>query len=355
MLNSFMSIDTITRGLYIQQLNQNIIASNLAQTYLDSNGYLMNSMQQLNVMEGPSVFLGGGTTGLMAVGTGPLAQSITRLRNSFLDSQIQQESSIVGKSEIINNVLNQVNTILNGSAGTVDAAITNFANAFAALAPSPQSIALRSTVVNDGVAFANLAHNQYNQLQNLQQNLSSQVAGTVSDINGILQQLSSLNKQLLNSSGTNVNSLLDARDYALDRLSRLINIQTSFGTAGTANVFLAGSSLSLVDSAGAGILQTDVMNPHDPSLADVTIQSSEGTVTMNDASNWIIGGNLGGELQARNVVLESYKNQLDQITTSVMNVSNLLHQSGYAANGVTTGTVFFTGTGAQDIAGIRPE
>ncbi|GEM_PF-2043225 len=349
MLNSFLSMETVTRGLFIQQLNQDVLASNLAKTYQDSNGYLINSRQRLDVVEGSPLLFGSGAAGMLNVGTGPLVQQITRLRNSFLDSQIQQASTVVGKAEIINSVLSQVNNILNGSAGTLDAAVTTLANAFTALSASPTSVALRSTVVNDGIAFADLARNQYNQIQNLQTNLNGQVNGTVSQINAILQQLASVNNQLLGSSGGNQNDLLDARDYALDRLGRLINIQANFGTAGTVNVFLGNSSISLVDGSGASILQANDMNPHNPGLSNITIQSSQGTLTLPDATNWITGGNLGGELQARDVVLESYKDQVDQIATSVMNITNILHEAGYAADGVTTGTAFFTGTGAQDI------
>ena len=349
MLPSFLSMETITRGLYIQQLNQQLTASNLANPSQDANGYLMNSIERLNTTTG-SPYLFGNPGGNLFVGSGPLAQTITRLRDSFLDSQIQRQSSVVGKDEIMNSVLAQLNTLLNGTSGTVDQAVTNLANAFAALAPNPSSVALRSAVVNAGVAFASLTNGQFTQMENMQDDMGTKIQGTVRDINAILQQLSSVNKQLLaTSQGIDANSLLDARDYALDRLSRLIGIQSSFGTAGTVSVFLAGSSLSLVDGAGAAILQTSVNNGHNPELVDVTIQSSEGTVTLKDPASTITGGNLAGELYARDVVLEGYKSRLDQITTSVMNVTNIFHGAGYAADGVTTGNVFFTGTGAQDI------
>src|SRR5690242_2190586 len=126
MLNSFMSIETISRGLFIQQLNQDITASNLSKTYLDSNGYLMGSRQRLDIMEG-SPLLFGNVSGLLAVGTGPLAQRITRLRSSFLDTQIQYESSILGRAEILSNILGQVNGIINTAGGTVDQALDDLA------------------------------------------------------------------------------------------------------------------------------------------------------------------------------------------------------------------------------------
>ena len=102
MINSFMSIDTITRGLELQQLEQSIIASDLANPSTDANGYLINSLQRVNVGQSASVPFGT-PNGIVAIGTGPLVESITRLRNSFLDTQIQNESSIVGQSEVLSN------------------------------------------------------------------------------------------------------------------------------------------------------------------------------------------------------------------------------------------------------------
>ncbi len=351
MLPSFLSMETVSRGLFTQQLNQDMIASNLAKTYQDPQGYLVNSRERLDTVEGFSLFFGN-PIGRFAVGTGPMAQHLTRLRSLFLDTQIQQTSSVLGRAEILTSLLTQVQGIVNGSTGTLDASVKTFAAAWDTLSTSPLGpldVGLRSAIVNDGVAFATLARNQYNQLQQLQVGLNGQINQTVSDINNILQQLSLLNTQLMTNPGVNVNSLLDARDYALDKLGRLINIQTNFGGSGTVNVFLGSSSISLVDGAGASILQTNVQNPHNPGLVDVTIQSSEGTVVMKDPWNFITGGNLSGELQARDVTLESYKDQVDQIATSVMSITNRLHQSGYAADGITTGTLFFTGTGAMDI------
>ena len=116
MINSFQSINTITSGLVLQQLEQEINASNIANPSVDSNGYLMNSLEQVNVTPGASLNLSG-VGGPFQVGTGPTVESITRLRSSFLDSQIQQESTVLGQAEILANsqntgILNQIQNII---------------------------------------------------------------------------------------------------------------------------------------------------------------------------------------------------------------------------------------------------
>jgi flagellar hook-associated protein FlgK len=349
MINSFSSMQTIIQGLQMQQLLENITASNLADTSVDSNGYLVSSLQQANFGVGPSEILST-TNGNVAVSSGPLLQSITQLRSSFLDSQIQQESSIVGAAQVQNQIIQQINGIINGSSGTINDALNNLAAAWTALAPNPTDPKAEQTVVSDGVAFATLANNQYTQLQELQSGLSTQVQQTVGTINQLLQQLSSINQQLLNSQGSDPNALLDARDYALDQLSRLVNIQSNYGVAGTVAVNLAGSGLSLVDAAGAAILGTDVMNAHNPSLVGVSYQSSEGSFISPDITQSITGGELGGYLQGMNTTVENYKNQLNQAVFSVITNTNILTQAGYSIDNLqSTNIPFFTGSSAQDI------
>lgn len=362
MINGFQSINTITSGLILQQLEQEVNASNVANPSVDPNGYLMNSLEAVNVGTGAPITFGSGNN-LLQIGTGPFGSSITRLRNSFLDSQIQQESTVLGQAEVLANaqgsgILNQIQNILAGGT-TLNTALNNFAASWAALGsnanPSTDG-ADRATVVQTGIAFAQLANSQFNQLENLQASNGQQINNTVVQINGLLQQLASINNQLLSTQGSNPNTLLDARDYALDRLARLVNIQTNFAANGTVNVYLGGSSVTLVDVSGAAIFQTNPMNTHYPDLVGITIQTPEGGFygasakgIQYDIENSITGGNLGGELQAQYVIL-NYQRQVDQIATSVINVTNNLHESGYAADGVTTGTAFFSGTGAVDIS-----
>jgi flagellar hook-associated protein 1 len=350
MLPTNLSTQTVLNSLYLQQLEEEVIASNLSNPSLDSNGYLMNSLEAVNSAPAASYMLDT-PNGNFAIGSGPEVQSITRLRDFFLDQQIQTESSVVGYNSVINQYLDQINAVINPNpttgVGTLNYALTQFANAWATLAGDPLSEADRAAVTQTGSAFATLANNQFDQLQNYQQQLNGQVTQTVNQING-LQQLSSINQNILKSSSANDNPLLDARDYALDQLSQLVQIQTNIGVDGTVSVYLGGSSLDLVDPAGASILQVNSTDPYNPSLSDITLQSSEGS-QMGDVTAKITGGQLGGELYARDVVVQSYMTQVDQIATSVMNVTNLLTSAGYAADGATTGVNFFTGTGAQDI------
>jgi flagellar hook-associated protein 1 FlgK len=371
MINSFQPLNTITSGLILQQLEQEINANNIAQPSVDSQGYLMNSLEQVNSESNPSITFTG-ANGLLSVGTGASAESITRLRSSFLDNQIQQESTVVGYNEVLSNsnstgIMNQISSILNGPT-TLNSTLSSFAAQWGALASaaspaSPTNANFASdqqNVVNAGVAFANAASSEFNQLQSLQLSTNNQINQTVGQINGLLQQLASINGQLLQTNGSTQNSLLDARDYALDKLSRLVNFQVNYGADGTANLWL--SDVALLNGTTVSALQTTAENVNNPQLVDITLQVPGGTYSNEtnvglkspyDITSLITGGNLGGEIYSRNVLLQYYKVQVDQAASSVINITNGIYSAGYVANGSVpgvTGIDFFTGTGASNIA-----
>ncbi len=343
MTYSFLGIETLTRGLYTQQVNQNVVASNLAKTYRDEDGYVVASRQRMDVATTTPYYLGS-SSGVHAIGTGSGIQQVTRLRSMYLDFQIQKQSQVVGYDEVLTEVLDQVQGILAGDV-TLDSSLTTLTTAFAALAADPTDIGLRDDVVNAGKSFADLARQQYAGLEALQISVNTDVVETVGDINNLLQQLSSINQALIQSPAANNNDLLDARDYALTKLSRLLNVQVSFGSKGIANVYLGG--LSLVNSEGNATLSAGLINNHNVTLSDIQYKSYAGT-TMEVTSK-ITGGRLGGQLQARDTALEYYKSALDQCVHSIIDVANTLHEAGYGSDGTTTNISFFTGVSARDI------
>jgi len=371
MINSFQPINTITSGLILQQLEEDIDASNLAQPSIDSQGYLMNSLEQVNPETNPSISFNG-LNGPVYIGTGVTAESVTSLRSSFLDNQIQQESSVLGYNSVFyaldgtttttttttpitTGIMDQINSILNASpTTTLGSALNNLTASWTALSTTPTVptaayVTAQNNVVIAGQAFATTANSQYTQLQDLQTTVTGQMGQTVIQINQILQQLANINKQLLNSPGSNQNSLLDARDYALDKLSQLTNFQATFNANGTANVWVG--DYSLVDASGAAILNVNATNYNNTTQSDIAIQSSQGSITVANASSVFTGGTLGGELQARDVVIQNYMNQLNQITNSVITMTNNFYQAGYVANTAAPNTTaFFTGTNAATIA-----
>lgn len=345
MTSSFSGINTLSASLYNQSLVQNTIANNLSKTYRDAEGYVMVSRERVDFTQSSPLSIYS-PNGFSQVGQGSALQQITRMRSFYLDYQIQKQSMTLGKEEVTSNYLKQVQDILNGSAGTLNDQLTKMAADFTSLSADPTNLTLRNAVVADGTTFASMANNQFAQLESIQYTINEQVRGVVNDVNNLLQQLNSVNKQLSATTANQPDSLLDARDYALDKLSRLVNFNVSYGNKGTVSVSMDG--LTLVDGSGAALLTSNGINEHNLPFSNVTYQSPQGT--QFDITDQIQGGQLAGLLTARDTTVEGFKNDLDHYVTSIMLITNDLHRSGYAADGVTTGTNFFSGVSARDIS-----
>jgi flagellar hook-associated protein FlgK len=397
MINNFFGINTTLQGLMVQQAEQNVLADNISKagSYVDANGYVMTTEQQLNITQGSPYLLPNGS-GVLAIGTGPLIQSITRMRSSFLDAQIQQQSQIVGEQNVLYSTLNQIQSIIDsGTTNTLNYAIDQLGTAFSTLATAtavynnlstanatlaadiaagappaviaadnaavtaaqaavnaaqPTIAADSQTAVNAGVAFAQMANSQYTQLQNLQTGMNGQLQQDVASANNLLQQIAQVNKALVNSQGADVNDLLDARDYDITLLSRLMNVNVNYSSDGTASVYLGG--IALVDASGAAILGTNAIDPNNSQLFDVTLQSPQGGSTQQDITSMITAGTIGGDIQARDVVIQSYIEQVNQIAFSVSQLANTIYSSGYtpgsASAAANTGINFFVGGAVQN-------
>ena len=71
-----------------------------------------------------------------------------------------------------------------------------------------------------------------------------------------------------------------------------------------------------------------------------------------DVTGSIKNGQLGGKLDLRDNILAGYQRQLDQIAAGVSGQVNLLHRTGFAADGTTTGNDFFQSGVANGANGL---
>ena len=104
MIGSLLGYETSLNGMYVNQLNMDTAASNLAQNYIDSNGYVMSSLQIVNTTGGPSILVNE-PGGISAVGTGPIVESNFALENCMTDEWEESSSQL---KEAIRMLVQQV-------------------------------------------------------------------------------------------------------------------------------------------------------------------------------------------------------------------------------------------------------
>ncbi|MDD3223534.1 MAG: flagellar hook-associated protein FlgK [Clostridium sp.] len=223
-MSSLASIlNTSVSGVNASQQALQVTSHNIANA--NTVGYSRERVDmESNAAAGPSF---DGPVGPQC-GTGVTVTDISRIRDTFLDYQIRTETSIKGTYDARNNFLGQLQSVMNepttsGISSTLDIFFSNWQS----LSKNPVS---GSTVVAQQTkTLTDALNSTYNQLQTLKGDCQTSIDNTVFSMNDTLDQLDSLNQQIINAknSGSEPNDLLDKRDTMIDTLSQDFNLNTS--------------------------------------------------------------------------------------------------------------------------------
>ena len=266
-ISTFMGLETNRRGLHAQQMALYTVGHNI------SNANTMGYTRQRVNLEATHGFPGTGRNAPMIpghLGTGVAGQSITRIRDGFIDKQFRQETNNLGYWGQRTDAISQMEDIMSEpSTYGLNASFDEFYTALQTLANSPKDSAARQVVYTKGAHLASSFNYMNKQMTQVQQNLKHEAVNTVDKVNSILEQIAGLNNQIKQAepNGYIPNDLYDARDVLLDELSQYIPISTentySGGLAtsdaeGAMNVYFVeadGSKTMLVGSEKTGAQQ----------------------------------------------------------------------------------------------------
>jgi len=306
------------------------------------------------------------------LGQGVQVDGVSRIRDAFIDDQYRQENSRLGYNTDMRDVLQQIQGILNEpSTSALNGSIQTFFDSAQALSLNPENMAVRADFLQHAVDMLVVFQQQYNQLEDLEQNMvgdiavpgslnTSQLAIHVNDVNNILQEVAGLNRQILTvvSAGAEPNDLYDKRDLLLDDLSKLVDYDVTFTPSGQLNIDIAGQSMV------RGVTVTDtlqiIQNPLGPPASDYqpSIVQTTGTgvdIINTAAPNQITSGRIRALVEAagQNLNITSVRstiNQLNTLVTSIVGDINALQMAGRDLNGNVPASTVFTGTNISNFA-----
>ena len=328
---------TALRGVWASQAAINVAGSNIANA--NSSDY---SRQTITLKSGAGI-----TLTSSVVFTGVDATEAARVYDRFLADQVNSASVESGNYDAQQKYLETIEVLFNESTDAgLNSALSDFWNAWQDLVNNPSGTSERANLVAVSENLADTFTNLGSGLEEIQQTIPTDIDDTTTDINRITGELATINAQLEEAanSGQNANELEDNRDSLLTELSELIDVKTTYLDNGQAYVYLSsGQVLVQGDSSGELSCQFDAAADQAAILLD------DGHGGSTDVTVDISSGQLGGQLEVLNTCLPEYTEQLDNIASALIDSVNSLHTSGYDAEG-NAGQVFFTGTGAADLA-----
>ncbi len=337
MASIFQSLEIARRAIWASRMGIDVSSHNIAN--VNTPGY---SRQRVNAEAATPMQLIKGQLGL-----GVNADDISRVRNQLLDLQFRQANHSFGKSQVRENSLYQVETVLQEpSEGSIGNLLTDFFSEFSNLATEPDNMTNRNVLLQKAQTLTDAFHQKYDQLHNLQTSLREDIKSVVNQVNEISREVGDLNRKIAIAESTygNANDLRDKRDLLLDKLSEFVDVRTHEDDQG-----------NMVVTAGG---QAIVTGYESRELVAETLSDSGKIVVKIKGSNQqdlaLKSGKIAGLVEVHNSTIPGLLDRLNELASHLIEEVNRVHQFGKGlpvGNPPTsaTGLDFFTGTDAASI------
>jgi flagellar hook-associated protein 1 FlgK len=321
---TFFGLNIGLSGLNSSQAAQVVTGNNISNA--GTTGYTNETADIVTGPEGPTT--GPSSQDIASTfGSGSIVNTISRAADAYLDQEVNNAQSQSSSDSALSTALGDVQDSFNEpSTSGISAGLTTFFNDVDNLENSPSDLGVRTTVINDGVALAQVIQTVQGNLTSNASSVSTNITQDVSQINSIGQQIAALNVQIQSDQAQNIqpNTLLDQRGLLVSNLSQITNITTATSASGAMNVSIG--STQLVSGTTANSITLSSLQ----SRGDLTSGSLSGLTTAQTS-------------------IAGYQTSLDTLANTIITSVNQVQESGMGLDG-STGVAFFTGTNASTIA-----
>ena len=333
MSSTFGSLNIAVTALWAQRTALDVTGQNVANANTDGYSRQRVEMQAIGGSPVPAMYSYNN-----GVGTGVRVDSITRIRDMFLEVRAQAETgnlaSVNAKDATLANI-----EIAFGEPGTsgLQSVLSDYWAGWDAIANQPGDLPSRSQMLVRAGGVVDTLKGVSSSLDALWQANRTQLDASVMDVNATAAAVADLNQAIARASqsGLPAADLSDQRDLLILNLSNAVGATTRPGKDGTVDVYIGGNAL--VRGATVQKLRVD-----GATLADLAAGDPPRVSWAQDGSPAAPGGLVGGELDAVNVTIPTYRAKLDATAASIAARVNALHVSGFDLNG-TAGKALFAG------------
>lgn len=256
------------------------------------------------------------STDFATVPIGGVIESVTL--DPYLQATVIEDISASAEASVTDTYLSEYVTRLGSTDGgnTMSAALDSLAASLDQLSVSPEDSGRKAKVVYDAQNVAAQVRSLSNTVQDLRGRADKAIEDTVTRINTLLQEIDSLNDDIVNrqNEGRTSAELEDQRRVALENLSQEMGINYFINSDNRAQIYLG--SRAILDSG-----------PHTFSYTAATSVSSAVTypggfnaisVDGVDVTTLISGGELGGLITLRDTTFVQEQAKLDEFATVLM-------------------------------------
>ncbi len=323
------ALSLITGALDADQAALNVVANNVANA--SNTTY---TRQVANWQENQPVYVNGASYGTGVTMTGGVSQ-----RDRVLNQRLQQQQQASSSASSLLSALNTTQTSFSVASGTstsgdIGTDITGFFNSLTQLEASPTSNPLRQQVLSTATTLASSISGASASLSAQQSSLNQSIASEVSQVNTLTASLAQVSQQIQSTSpNQDAGVLEDQRQNDLTQLAQLIGInQVTTENNGLSVTTTAGQLLATSGSSFA--LTTGMVG----AVAHIYLNGNDITTALASG-----GGQIGGQLTARDQVIPSTLASLDQLAYSISTQVNTVNNAGtdMAGDNGGAGNIFY--------------
>lgn len=274
------------------------------------------------------------------IGMGVTVEEVKRMRLATFDATVRVQQNQLGRWEQLNNTAQALERMFGDATyGTIGKALDDFWNGWHDLTTGPEEMPVRQAVLDRGVSLADSIHDVYEQLTRLAEGTDLSLRQDVSEANTYIKEIADLNDEIKRGEmgGNNANDLRDKRDLALEKLSRIVDIEIEEPTSFDENLVVTIGGDTVVDGQDFELL----------AAAD----DGDGHQTVEFESGGLVDFETGRFQGYR----DSYA-RIDETTAALNDLAEVLitevndvHGDGFDLDGL-GGDDFFSGSDASDIA-----
>lgn len=294
MVSTFHGLETGKRALSVGQASIATTGHNIANA--NTKGY---SRQQVNQSTTPSLDVWTNSMNPGQLGSGVSIDSITRVRDRFLDQQYRDQSATFAEAQTKQASFDRLETIINEPSDSgLNSAMDLLRSAWQDLSNNPDSASAQAVVKERAQTFVETAQAMDSSMENMKLDLDQQKAAAVTEANDYLKQIASLNESIVRG-GNQSNDLKDQRDVLVEKLSALAPIK--------------------VDAQANGSYTISLKQPDgDPDIK--MVEGNTVTEEMTDGTA-VTGGKIAGLIDAK-VKVQQNQDNLNAVATGFAEANN---------------------------------
>lgn len=319
-------LNTALSGLAAFQRSLETTSNNISN--VNTEGY---SRQRVELATTPAQFMGSGY-----VGTGVAVANIARSYDQFISGQIRSSTSAFSEVDSYHTLASQIDTLIADENTGISASMKAFFNSVNDVANNPSSTPVRNVLISEGKALANQFGSIGSRLDEIKQQVDSNLETDVRDLNNYASAIAKLNTQIVDAIGRTSgqqmpNDLLDQRDELLRKVAEKVDTAVVSQSDGSVSVFI-GQGQPLVLGAGVRTLSLSGNN-FDPTHQEIFLNSE-------NITSYLSGGEIGGNLRFRDEVLYPSQREFGLLAVGLATEFNNVHKAGYDLD-ANTGLDFF--------------